>query len=63
MLAWLVLAILSCYMRLYPMRSHMWDDAREQATLLVIYKIKQTFLQQILSQDPDHASGHGQSFG
>ncbi len=27
-LAWLILAILSCYIRLYPLRSHMWDNAR-----------------------------------
>ncbi len=25
-LAWLILAILSCYIRLYPLRSHMWDN-------------------------------------
>jgi len=50
--AWLVLAILSCYVRLYPLRSHMWDNAHEQATLLVIFKIKQTFLNQILSEAP-----------
>ena len=31
----------------------MWDDAHEKATLLVIYNIKQTFLQQILSQMPN----------
>ena len=50
--AWLLLAILSTYIRLYPLRSHMWDDAHERATLLVIYNIKQTFLKQILSQMP-----------
>jgi len=50
--AWLLLAILCTYIRLYPLRSHMWDDAHEQATILVIYHIKQTFLQQILSQQP-----------
>ncbi len=31
----------------------MWDDAHEQATLLVIYNIKQTFLKQILSEAPN----------
>ncbi len=50
--AWLVLVILSCYIRLYPLRSHMWDDAREQATLMVIYNIKQAFFKQILSESP-----------
>ncbi len=25
-LAWLILAILSCYIRLYPLRSHRWDN-------------------------------------
>jgi len=52
LLAWLILVILSCYVRLYPLRSHMWDDAHEQATLLVVYNIKQTFLKQIVSQAP-----------
>ena len=47
-IAWFLLAILSTYIRLYPLRSHMWDDAHEQATLLVIYNIKQTFLKQII---------------
>jgi hypothetical protein len=51
-LAWLILVILSCYIRLYPLRSHMWDDARDQATLLVVYNIKQTFLKQILTEAP-----------
>jgi len=51
--AWLILAILSCYIRLYPLRSHMWDDARDQATLLVIYHIKQTLLQQIMAEAPN----------
>jgi hypothetical protein len=31
----------------------MWDNAHEQATLLVIYNIKQTFLKQILSEAPN----------
>ncbi len=53
MLAWFMLAILSCYIRMYPLRSHMWDDAREQATLIVIYNIKQTFLKQILTEAPN----------
>ena len=49
----LSLAILSCYIRLYPLRSHMWDDAHDQATLLVIYNIKQTFLKQIVDEAPN----------
>jgi len=52
LVAGLILIILSTYIRLYPLRSHMWDDARDQATMMVIYKIKQTFLQQILTQAP-----------
>ena len=52
-LAWVVLLILSSYIRLYPLRSHMWDDAREQATMMVVYNIKQTFLKQILSEAPN----------
>ena len=30
----------------------MWDDAHEQATLLVIYNIKQALLNAVLSQEP-----------
>jgi len=52
-LAWVILVLLSSYVRLYPLRSHMWDDAHEQATLLVIYKIKQAFLKQIESEAPN----------
>jgi len=51
-LAWVVLTILSSYVRLYPLRAHMWDDAHDQATLLVIYNLKQTFLKQILNNAP-----------
>ena len=51
--AWVVLAILSCYVRLYPLRAHMWDNTHEQATLLVVYNIKQTLLKQILLQSPN----------
>jgi len=51
-LAWVILVILSCYVRLYPLRSHMWDPARDQATMMVVYNIKQTLLQEILSQAP-----------
>ncbi|MBF0505002.1 MAG: hypothetical protein HQL14_07865 [Candidatus Omnitrophica bacterium] len=50
--AWLLLAVLSSYIRLYPLRSHLWDDAHEQATILVIYNIKQALLKQILNQAP-----------
>jgi len=52
-LAWMILALLSCYIRLYPLRSHMWDDAHEQATLLVIYQIKQALLKQIVNEAPN----------
>ena len=52
-LAWVLLAILSCYIRLYPLRSHMWDSGRDQATLMVIYNIKQTFLKEILNNAPN----------
>jgi len=52
MVAWLILALLSCYVRLYPLRSHMWDDAREQATMMVIYNIKQTLLKEIMDEAP-----------
>lgn len=51
-LAWLVLVAASCYIRLYPLRTHIWDNAREQATLMVVYNLKQTFLKQILAQAP-----------
>jgi len=51
--AWVVLVVLGTYIRLYPLRAHMWDDAQEQATLMVVYNIKQTFLKQILAQAPN----------
>jgi len=51
-LAWAILVILSCYVRLYPLRIHLWDDYRDQATLMVVYNIKQSFLKQILSEAP-----------
>ena len=51
-LAWVVLVILSTYVRLYPLRSHMWDDAHEQATMMVIYNIKETLLREIVAQAP-----------
>ncbi|MDE1920658.1 MAG: hypothetical protein KGJ09_04535 [Candidatus Omnitrophica bacterium] len=55
--AWLILAVLSCYIRLWPLRAHLWDDSRDQATLMVVYKIKQTFLQQILNAAPNIPAG------
>ncbi len=36
-LAWLILAILSCYIRLYPLRSHMWDNARDLAAYTPLF--------------------------
>jgi len=51
-LAWLILVIMSSYIRLYPLRAHMWDDARDQATLMVVYNIKQTYLKEILNDAP-----------
>jgi hypothetical protein len=52
MLAWALLAVLSCYIRLYPLRSHMWDNTRDQATIIVAYNIKQALVQQLLTQAP-----------
>lgn len=52
MVAWLILAVLSCYVRLYPLRTHLWDDAREQATMMVILEIRQAFLKQIINDAP-----------
>ncbi|MBF0512318.1 MAG: hypothetical protein HQL13_08355, partial [Candidatus Omnitrophica bacterium] len=48
----LILSLLSCYIRLYPLRAHIWDDAHEQATLLALFNIKQTFLKGILIENP-----------
>jgi len=50
--AWVVLVTLSSYIRLYPLRAHMWDDARDKATLMVIYNIKQTYLKQFIEEAP-----------
>ena len=49
---WLVAASLSVYVRLYPIRAHIWDPSYDQATMLVVYNIKKSFLDLIHSQAP-----------
>lgn len=41
------------YVRMYPLRGHIWSDTNEQATLAVLFKIKQTLLAQIHAMNPD----------
>ncbi len=52
-LVWLAVALIGTYIRLYPLRAHIFSPTQEQATMLVVYGIKQNFLQQIHQQNPD----------
>lgn len=49
---WLTAAVLSCYIRLYPLRAHMWDPTYDKASLMVVYKLKSSLLEQIHAQAP-----------
>ncbi len=49
---WVAAVICASYIRLYPLLGHIWSPTNEQATLMVIYKIKQSFLDQILANSP-----------
>lgn len=49
---WIAAVILSCYIRLYPLRAHIWDPTYDQASLAVIYNIKKALLEQIHAQAP-----------
>ncbi len=62
--AWLIVfaicAASAIYIRLYPLRAHLWDPSYEQASALVVAKIKETLMmqihQQIPSMPPDQAN-------
>ncbi|MBI3602318.1 MAG: hypothetical protein HY209_05435 [Candidatus Omnitrophica bacterium] len=49
---WLVAALIGCYIRLYPLRAHLWDETYDQATLTVVFNIKKSLLEQIHTQAP-----------
>ncbi len=48
----LAAAILSIYVRLYPLRAHIWDPSYDQASMFVIYNIKKSLLETIHAQAP-----------
>ncbi len=49
---WLVAVSLSVYVRLYPLRAHIWDPSHDQATMLVVYNLKKSLLDLIHRQAP-----------
>ena len=51
-LLWILAVGISCYVRLYPLRAHIWDPTYDQASLFVVYNIKKNFLEQIHNQAP-----------
>lgn len=51
-LLWLAAVCLSCFIRLYPLRAHLWDNTYDQASLMVVYKIKSTLIEQVRAQLP-----------
>ena len=36
-LVWLAVALIGTYIRLYPLRAHIFSPTQEQATMLVVY--------------------------
>ncbi len=50
---WVIALCLSCYIRLYPLRAHIWDPSYDQASLVVVYNIKKALLEQIHRQAPE----------
>ena len=54
--AWITLLVvtltLGIYVRCYPLYSHLWSDASEKASILVITKIKASIRQQLLAEQP-----------
>ncbi|MEI7998131.1 MAG: STT3 domain-containing protein [Candidatus Omnitrophota bacterium] len=49
---WVLAVGICCYIRLYPLRAHIWDPTYDPATLMVIYNIKRSLLEQIHAQNP-----------
>ena len=49
----LAAVLLSCYVRLYPLRAHIWDPSFDQASMFVVYNIKKSYLNMIHQQSPD----------
>src|SRR5438067_2457917 len=48
----LIAACISCYIRLYPLRAHIWDSTYDKASIFVVYNIKKSLLEQIRAQSP-----------
>jgi len=49
---WILAAGIACYIRLYPLRAHIWEPTYDQATLYVVFNIKKALLEQIHAQAP-----------
>ncbi|GEM_PF-538901 len=52
-LIFIIVLVLGLYVRFYPLRGHVWSDSAEQATALVIIKLRSMIAQQITSQAPN----------
>ncbi len=52
-LAWILVCIVACYFRLYPLREFRTDDAREKATVYVLSQLKIVAAQQIEKSHPN----------
>ncbi len=57
---WVIAACLCCYIRLYPLRAHIWDPTHDQASLAVVYNIKKNLLEQIHAKAPQIPFGIAQ---
>ena len=39
-LIWIVISFIGCYFRLYPLRTHVPDEIKDKATMIVVMKLK-----------------------
>ncbi len=51
-LIWLAVAAAGTYIRLYPLRAHIWSPTQDQATVIVVMNIKKSILDNIHRQHP-----------
>ncbi len=49
---WVIVGLLSIYIRCFPHWGHIWAPTHEAATMSVVYNLKQNFLSQIHAQYP-----------
>jgi asparagine N-glycosylation enzyme membrane subunit Stt3 len=56
LLVWLtifgIVLALGLYVRFYPLRAHVWSDASEQATVLVLSKLRMIVVEQVAAEFP-----------